>query len=117
MLIYIYIFFVFVCLGGGRGGYQSPQGQGGPGGYQPRGGYNNRLDWGRGQGGQGGPGGAPQQGGGDSFWSARGGQQGQQQSQGDGWGRAEDFRGRDVPRVEQEEDWTKPLPRNSRLEK
>ncbi|XP_030837315.1 putative ATP-dependent RNA helicase Pl10 [Strongylocentrotus purpuratus] len=94
-------------------GYQSPQGQGGPGGYQPRGGYNNRLDWGRGQGG---PGGAPQQGGGDSFWSARGGQQGQQQSQGDGWGRAEDFRGRDVPRVEQEEDWTKPLPRNSRLE-
>ncbi|XP_072180348.1 ATP-dependent RNA helicase DDX3Y-like isoform X1 [Diadema setosum] len=88
--------------GGGRvGGYNSPQGgpPGGPGGYGARGAYNNsRLDWGRGGGGGGG---------GDSFWSNRGEQN---------WGRAEDFRGRDVPRVEQEEDWTKPLPRNTRLE-
>ncbi|XP_041483221.1 ATP-dependent RNA helicase DDX3Y-like isoform X3 [Lytechinus variegatus] len=89
---------------GGRGGYQSPQGQGGPGGYQPRGNYNSRLDWG--PGGRG----APQQGGGDTFWGVRG-----QQNQ-DGWGRAEDYRGRDVPRVEQDEDWTKPLPRNTRVE-
>ncbi|XP_071838906.1 ATP-dependent RNA helicase DDX3X-like isoform X3 [Apostichopus japonicus] len=132
---------------GGRGGYSNdyPRGnysggfnqggyqQGGRSGFNPSGGYNqgyNNRDYGNDQGSWGGRpqgnyannyqrgGGGYQRGGDNKFYGRGGGGGGGGEFWSRGGARDDGFRGTAEDFVaEKEEDWTKPLPRNERMEK